>query len=178
MSPHFSFWKLFSFSRAKTCLHVSLACFSVFLRLCMNSLWNHFFSIWKFQIKWKLPQQEYLHTAVLLEAPTPPRPQIHKTRIHLLPKQVQPVQKQDKPLRLRPRQQPLVLQQSALKHLVCWLDCTDSKWTTRENLFLISSHSMDEGLVINPSLLACHLFLKSLASAAVLIREISRLITC
>ena len=38
----FSFWKLFSFSRAKTCLHVSLACFSVFLRLRINSLWNHF----------------------------------------------------------------------------------------------------------------------------------------
>jgi len=38
-------------------------------------------------------------------------------------------------------------------------------------------HLRDEGLVLSPSLLACHLSLKSFASAAVLIREIRRLIT-
>ena len=141
-----------------------------FLRLRMNSLWNHFFSISKFQIKWKLPQREYQHTAVLLEALTPPPPQIHKTRIHLLPKQVQPVQKQDKPVRLQPRQQPLALQQSALRHLVCWLDCTDT--SERLGRTFISSLLIR---VLSPSLLACHsLSLKSLASSAVLLREIKR----
>lgn len=169
----FSFWKLFSFSRAKACSGTFPSLAFLFSRAGLWTSYENF----KFQIKWKLPQQEYQHTAVLLEAPTPPPPQIHKTRLQLLPNQVQPVQKQDKPVRLQPRQQPLVLRQSALKPLVCWVGCKDSEWTTRENLFLISSHSRDESLVLSPSLLACHLSLKSFASAAVLLREMKRLIT-